>query len=310
MSGTVTLFSGWVMDNGDEKARGPARHEAPPGARPRRESALPFTGGLLVGVALLGLIWVFVALLGGGSDQSADQVTSHEVNGPVAGSPAAQGAQGNQGTQGTSATQGARAAQPHQSRLERCNDAAAALTLPLRAARPSMDQWAVHIGAMNKLVAGAISLQQATAFWQQTRTGAQNGIDRFRQAMRTLRRHGVDCPSPGLLTDTASPPLRACVRQVAADLRALETVRTAVGTWQMHVQDMERLRQGTLSPSAAARMWLSMWQSGVRQLDDYRVSSRTARQIGGCSTGRPTTSQAPSTGMPGMPGMTSTPGAQ
>jgi hypothetical protein len=134
-----------------------------------------------------------------------------------------------------------------------------------------MDQWAVHVGAMNKLVAGELTLQQATAFWNQTRVGAQRQIDRFREAMSTLRRHGVDCPPPGLVSP-ASPALRACAHQVAADVRTVQAARTAIRTWDAHVQHMEMLRMGTMSPARATRLWLSLWHRGVHELEAYHDS--------------------------------------
>jgi hypothetical protein len=72
------------------------------------------------------------------------------------------------------------------------------------------------------------------------------------------------------------------VRQVRADSHAVAAARTAVHTWEMHVGDMERLRSGKLSPAAATRMWLSMWQEGVRELQAYRVADRRARLHDNC----------------------------
>jgi hypothetical protein len=147
-----------------------------------------------------------------------------------------------------------------------------------------MDQWAVHIGAMNKLVVGQISLSQANAFWNQTRVGAKQHVTQFQQAMKEVRRTGVDCPSPGKLGQKVPYALRTCVRQVDADLRTLRAARTAIDTWSMHVRDMERLRSGKLSASAATRMWLSMWQRGVHQLQAYREAASAGQRAGGCGT--------------------------
>jgi hypothetical protein len=112
-----------------------------------------------------------------------------------------------------------------------------------------------------------------------------------------------------MLPATAPPALRACVGRVAADMRAVRAATTAIGTWQMHVGDMERLRAGTLSPGDASRMWVAMWQRGQRELTSYRAATRDARKAGSCdgaSTGseaaQPSASPtaSPSMDMPGM----------
>jgi hypothetical protein len=175
---------------------------------------------------------------------------------------------------------------PHEhagtTRLSRCTRAARDIETALNAARPSLDQWAVHVGAMNKLVVGEITLQQATDFWNRTRVGAQRRIAAFRDTAETLRRQGVDCPSPALLAPGARA-LPGCARQVDAEVRAFRAATTSIDTWDEHVGHMDMMRLGELSPERATRMWLSMWQDGVRDLDAYRSVVREARTLGGCS---------------------------
>ncbi|MBD3924661.1 hypothetical protein IEZ26_08525 [Nocardioides cavernae] len=158
-------------------------------------------------------------------------------------------------------------------RAARCSEAAAALEDPLGAARPALRQWDVHVDAMNQLVVGEITLQQATAFWNQTRLGAQRNVDRFRKAWTALERTGVDCPAPALL-GPAPAALRSCSRLVEAELGAAQTAKTSIDTWDTHVHHMDMLRMGTLSPEKATEMWLSMWRRGVRDLDAYRAAAR------------------------------------
>ena len=171
--------------------------------------------------------------------------------------------------------------QPADTRAERCSEAAAALESPLGAARPALRQWDVHVDAMNKLVVGEITLQQATAFWNQTRLGAQRNVDRFRKAWTALERTGVDCPAPALL-GPAPAALRSCSRLVEAELGVVRTARTSIDTWDTHVHDMDMLRMGTLSPEKATEMWLSMWRRGVRDLDAYRAAARNKALDTGC----------------------------
>lgn len=165
------------------------------------------------------------------------------------------------------------AQQPADTRASRCSEAAAALEVPLGAAGPALRQWDVHVDAMNKLVVGEITLQQATAFWNQTRLGAQRNVDRFRKAWTALERTGVDCPAPALL-GPAPAAVRSCSRLVEAELGVARTAKTSIDTWDTHVHHMDMLRMGTLSPEKATEMWLAMWRRGVRDLDTYRAAAR------------------------------------
>lgn len=231
-------------------------------------SGILFAGGVAVGAAVLALVWAIVSVMGGGGAQHApDSSAAARLQSQLAASASA-------------------AAAPAPSRLQRCAEAAYSLGTPLLAAGPAMDQWEVHIGAMNKLVVGAITLPQATAFWNETRVGAQQRIARFHAAMRRLRGAGVDCPSPRLLAKAASADLRSCATHVDAEMRALEAASTAVNTWDMHVRDMERLRTGKLSPTAATQMWLTMWQRGQDQLKVYRAATRDVGKPGPCMLAR------------------------
>ena len=171
---------------------------------------------------------------------------------------------------------------PAATRLSRCVRAAQALEGPMGAAQPALDQWAVHIGAMNKLVVGEITLQQASAFWERTRVGAQRKVEDFRDAMAILRRRGVDCPSPELLAPGARA-LPGCARQVEAEVGLLRTARTAIDMWEHHVHQMDMLRLGEITPEEATQAWLMMWQQGTRDLDAYRAAARQARPLDDCA---------------------------
>ena len=245
---------------GDEPAVDQPEDE-PEDEAPRRRLLVPaFALGAVVGMLLLGLVWGATAMFGG-SEAPADKA-------PTAGT--------NPDAQQAAATS---AAPSRPSRMERCQRADAALTAPLQAASAAMDQWEVHIGAMNKLVVGAISLQQANDFWNQTRVGAQRHLDRFRKANRAVPR--MSCPAPARVRH-ADPALRSCVRRVAADQRELAAARTTLATWAMHVKDMEMLRMGHMTPAAATQMWLASWHSGTRQLHAYRDAEAAVAGAGRC----------------------------
>jgi hypothetical protein len=224
---------------------------------PARLLALTFLVGTILG--LLGVVlWVSVMDDDGGdaSLQASSRTVADEPE-PVPRDDASS----------------APAQQPADTRATRCSEAAAALEAPLGAAGPALRQWDVHVDAMNKLVVGEITLQQATAFWNQTRLGAQRNVDRFRKAWTALERTGVDCPAPALL-GPAPAALRSCSRLVEAELGVARTAKTSIDTWDTHVHHMDMLRMGTLSPEKATEMWLAMWRRGVRDLDAYRAAAR------------------------------------
>lgn len=171
---------------------------------------------------------------------------------------------------------------PAASRLARCASAEQTLSEALAAAGPALEQWKVHVDAMNQLVVGEITLQQATDFWNRTRVGAQHKVAGFRDTMAQVRQQGVDCPDPDLLAP-GSRRLPGCARQVSAEVAVLRAARTSIDTWARHITDMDRLRMGDLSQDDATRMWLSMWHQGVRDLDAYRAARRRADALDGCA---------------------------
>jgi hypothetical protein len=150
---------------------------------------------------------------------------------------------------------------------------------PLRAAQSSMHQWRVHIKAMNELVAGNISLAQATTFWNQTREGAMHRITRFEQADNRYRRTAPACSTNSVQqADGTTIPVgaRDCMRAAVAGDRVLAAARTAITTWQHHVHDMEMLRMGHLSAAQATQMWQMNWHMGQHQLAKYTHASTHA----------------------------------
>ena len=239
-------------------------------AVPARLLALTFVVGTVLG--LLGVVlWVGVVDDGGGDARL--QASSRSV-GDEPGQPQ------------PSSGEASPPPQPADDRAQRCSDAAAALEEPLAAARPALRQWDVHVGAMNKLVVGEITLQQATQFWNQTRLGAQHNVERFHKAWAALQRTGVDCPAPGLM-GPAPAAVRSCSRLVQAELGVARVAKTSIDTWDMHVHHMDMLRMGTLSPEKATSMWLSMWQQGVRELDAYRRATHDPALAMACPAADP-----------------------
>jgi hypothetical protein len=171
---------------------------------------------------------------------------------------------------------GTQASRPQPTAVDACRQVVATQRLPLEAAADALGQWEVHVGAMNKLVTGAITLDQATAFWNQTRVGAARRVHTFLDAAAAYR-EGTQgsCPSPEGVPASASA-LHACADTVVARNKAISAAETAATTWNGHVRDMEMLRMGHLSPAKATQMWLASWRAGVRQLDAYAVATHKA----------------------------------
>lgn len=153
-----------------------------------------------------------------------------------------------------------------------CRDLVAEQTRALRAAERSLAQWRTHVEAMNRLVAGEITLAQASDFWERTRVGAHRRLAAYDARTARLPDRGATCPGP------ATPRGQThCAKTAVARARQLRRADEALATWATHVRHMEMLRRGTLDPTAATRMWRASWRSGVRQLQRYDRAAATAR---------------------------------
>ncbi len=148
---------------------------------------------------------------------------------------------------------------------------------PLRDAATAMDQWAIHVGAMNQLVVGAITLPQANQFWNQTRVGAMAHLQAFATSDGKYQQRTYRCPAPAEKRSSMDP-LVVCERSVADRTRVLKLARVALATWGHHVMHMEMLREGTMSPARATQLWLQSWRAGQEQIDRYRGALSTARE--------------------------------
>ena len=165
-----------------------------------------------------------------------------------------------------------------QTYLARCREVFQAQSAPLKAAAVAMDQWEVHIGAMNKLVVGAITLKQATQFWNQTRVGASENLKSFASARELYQQRSSRCPEPNSsLAKAISPERRACYRAVAARHDALRLGLVSLETWKGHVHHMEMLRRGEMTPQEATQLWLQSWHQGNDELRAYRAAARAAK---------------------------------
>jgi hypothetical protein len=158
-------------------------------------------------------------------------------------------------------------------RLEACRAVFAQELQAQLAADTSMAQWQLHIDAMNQLVAGKISLAEATAYWRSTRKGAIHRVHRFRKLDGLLVGSDHACTDVG----TKDSRVTACVQATRAVSRSLDAARTATRTWRHHIREMEMLRRGDISPTRALTRWVAMWQSGQDQVERY--SHRTTKSL-------------------------------
>jgi Mrp family chromosome partitioning ATPase len=160
--------------------------------------------------------------------------------------------------------------------VKECQSTWDAQTQPLHAAASSLSQWQLHIKAMNQLVAGKISLDQAQAFWERTRVRAAQRVRRFQRADATYTVGQYSCPT--LVTSENPGPrltaVSACRRDVAQRDDVLRAARVAVDTWHHHVMDMNMLRNHTMSPARAIRRWNKHWKQGVAELHHYHKQLR------------------------------------
>ena len=253
---------------GNTPSRTPADQSSPdPGGADLPRPIIGFLVGLLVGMTALALVWIAVSSMGGGSVT----VTGNDAGASV--------------QPGLSASQDEPSDEPvGPTALQLCRRADAQVERALDAAGPALGQWEVHVGAMNKLVVGAITLRQATTFWNQTRVAARRHLATFQKAERHATSRMGTCGKPvaGTATTDDSGALRSCMRRVAADRVALQAARTAITTWSHHVMAMDMLRMGHLSPAKATRMWLASWKEGVRQIRAYHEAERAVRTSGSC----------------------------
>jgi hypothetical protein len=152
--------------------------------------------------------------------------------------------------------------------LRECRSLASEQVRVALAADTSLDQWRLHIQAMNQLVAGRISLDQATRYWQRTGVGAKRNAGTFMLQHHMLHNRNLGCAAPATLSETSTrlrQRVEHCQRTIDALEELLGPARTAVMTWMHHIHDMNALLAGKISPAQATAMWVKKWQIGARQ---------------------------------------------
>jgi hypothetical protein len=240
--------------------------------------------GIIIGVLVVGLVWMVASTVRGAdaspkqsiASDSRDRDHSTRTADPAQSAPPS--------PTGTTDDQHAL----RSAVLSSCHKVYDTQAPPLGAAATAMGQWQVHIAAMNQLVLGVISLQQANQFWNQTRDGAHANLHSFRVAAAPLRNPSALCPAPpsspasgtGTATSASTRKVVGCERAVAARSRVLRSAEVALGTWSMHVMHMEMLRNGQMTPQHAEALWLHSWHEGQEEVTRYHAALRAARGVG------------------------------
>ena len=151
----------------------------------------------------------------------------------------------------------------------------------LVAVESAVEQWRIHIDAMNDLVAGRITLDEARAFWEATRVQGKHSLAAWMRTDASYRAARTECPPPG----TGSGPndaLQACrVVQQGGDA-VLAAARKTLPDWDRHIRHMDALRNGNLSPTRALHLWHGMYQSGRDGLRLYDAARRDLQGLPAC----------------------------
>ncbi|QGN59164.1 hypothetical protein [Nostocoides sp. HKS02] len=243
---------------------------------------------LLLVAGLLALILPFVlvtrflntsATAGGstGPPTAAGSGAAHGTSGSVA-HPVASTASG-KASSGATTTGGALDGATEACRLANLRQQA-----DLAAAAVSLEQFQKHIDAMNLLVAGKITLAVARTYWEQSRVDAGAKAAAFRTADKALSTSKADCPELGPTAACSAPmaqvnAISACVKATRARVAVLERARSAITTWEHHIQDMDMFRAGHLTASQMGAMWTQSWKTGQGQVDTYSAALLAANLV-------------------------------
>lgn len=148
-----------------------------------------------------------------------------------------------------------------------CRTARQLVNEDLVATSGAIQQWRIHVDAMSQLVAGKITLQQASAFWASTRVEGARSLAFWDQVDQHYRTAGTSCTVPSAAGQNAR--LLTCQRRQQGADTLLARARTTLTDWRMHIGAMEALRAGKLDPGTAVRMWQQMWPRGAKTLKAY-----------------------------------------
>ncbi|MGH8970227.1 MAG: hypothetical protein ACRDV1_09795 [Actinomycetes bacterium] len=165
------------------------------------------------------------------------------------------------------------------SRAADCRAADRLATRDMAAVDVAIVQWRRHIDAMTDLVAGKISLAQANDFWDATRLAGRQSLAQWHRVDRLFLRDHGSCSKP---VRTTNDTVRSCQERVAAATDVLAAARHTLDDWAVHVEQMEQLRAGKLSPAHALHLWNAMYQRGLVGLRHFDAENRAYGALPAC----------------------------
>lgn len=154
---------------------------------------------------------------------------------------------------------------PASTELELCRSLWARQVQVELAGDASLDQWRLHIDAMNQLVSGEITLEQATQYWDDTREGAHSKAEAFRALDGDLDDSATECAG----STGAGGPVDKCMTATNSFADSLAAARIAMTSWEHHIHAMDLFRAGEITAQQATNMWVESWQTGASQLATY-----------------------------------------
>jgi hypothetical protein len=232
--------------------------------------------GVLIGAMVVCLVWLFMTAWRDESSGSTSPRKSHHAAGTTNATAGDQPTASDDSSD-TSSGPDTSGVDPVAAHLERCRVVHSAQEQPLSAAKAAMEQWQIHIAAMNKLVLGVITMDQANQFWNQTRVGAEEHLQAFTAALKRYDERSVHCAP--VAQRQSSPGLRSCERSVLSRNTVLSDARQALATWAMHVKHMNMLQHGMMTPHRAEQLWLQSWHEGQLEVDRYRAAEKHATAL-------------------------------
>lgn len=146
----------------------------------------------------------------------------------------------------------------------------------------AMQQWRLHIDAMNQLVAGKITLDQATAFWDSTRVEGQRTMTAWEQVDQAYRERPPTCAPVPDVQSQRNEDVSDCARRSEAAATAFARARATLTHWRTHIEHMEMLRHGMMDASRAAELWKKMYRQAGPDISQYDAAYESFASSASC----------------------------
>ena len=166
-----------------------------------------------------------------------------------------------------------------------CRTARDLFTPDVVAMEGAVQQWRIHVDAMTQLTSGKIQLNQAMAFWDSSRVEGKRTLKLFDRVDRRYAKAQTHCGAPAQSADSAGASaneLQACEQRQEAVDAVLADARKTLEDWRMHINQMDALRSGKISPAHAMHMWHQMYKRGKVELAKYDDDHRRLDHVADC----------------------------